>query len=264
MSPFSKLSRPTLLNLATALETYRLQPPFSTLNFSQTVSPTYQTEIVAELKRISEEGMSVQHIAYLLRAIAGEREQTQSMRDRAELVWTGTSETQMRDTRVVVQDLFTRATRRILITSYAIDSARKAQELFDPLAKQMEIYPELEVKLGLNIPRRWGDTTPTAELLNNFAGNFRSFWHGQRLPEIFYDPRSLSQEFHQRGCLHAKCVVVDEEQVFITSANFTEAAHQRNIEAGVLLTDSELARSLHSQFNLLVTSNHLRPLFSKI
>lgn len=66
MSPFSKLSRPTLLNLATALETYRLQPPFSTLNFSQTVSPTYQTEIVAELKRISEEGMSVQHIAYLL------------------------------------------------------------------------------------------------------------------------------------------------------------------------------------------------------
>lgn len=264
MSPFSKLSRPTLLNLAKALETYRLQPPFSTLNFSQPVPPTYQTDIVAELRRLSEEGMSVQHIAYLLRAIAGEREKTQSMRDRAELVWTGTSTSQMRQTSVVVQDLFAKATQKVLITSYAIDSPSKAGQLFAPLAKQMETYPDLEVKLGLNIPRRWGDTTPTAKLLNNFADNFRSFWCGQRLPEIFYDPRSLSQEFHQRGCLHAKCVVVDEEQVFITSANFTEAAHHRNIEAGVLLTDPELAQSLYSQFNLLVTFNHLRPLFSKL
>jgi len=264
MSPFSKLSRPTLLKLATALETYRLQPPFSTLNFSQPLSPTYQTEIVIELRRLYEEGMRVQHIAYLLRAIAGEREQTQSMRDRAELVWTGTSTSQMRQTSVVVQDLFAKATQQVLITSYAIDSPSKAGQLFAPLAKQMETYPDLEVKLGLNIPRRWGDTKPATELLNKFASNFRSLWCGQRLPEIFYDPRSLSQEFYQRGCLHAKCVVVDEEQVFITSANFTEAAHHRNIEAGVLLSDPELARSLYSQFNLLVTSNYLRPLFSEM
>lgn len=260
MSLFSQLSRPTLLKLAIALETRRLQPPFSTFNFSQELPPAYGKQVIAELGRLSKEGMSVQHLAYLLRAIAGEREQTQSMRDRTELVWTGTSETQMRDTRVVVQDLFARATQRILITSYAIDSARKAQELFAPLIKQMEIYPRLEVKLGLNIPRRWGDTAPTAELLNKFAGNFRSFWYGQRLPEIFYDPRSLSQEFYQRGCLHAKCVVVDEEQVFITSANFTEAAHQRNIEAGVLLTDPELARLLYSQFKALVDTKYLLPL----
>jgi phosphatidylserine/phosphatidylglycerophosphate/cardiolipin synthase-like enzyme len=262
MSPFSQLSRPTLLKLATALETQRLQPPFSTLNFSQELPSIYRKEVIAELRRLSEAGMSVQHLAYLLKAICGEREQTQVMRDRAELVWTGTSTSQMRQTRVVVQDLFAKASQQVLITSYAIDSPSKAGQLFAPLAKQMETYPELEVKLGLNIPRRWGDTTPTAELLNNFAGNFRSFWCGQRLPEIFYDPRSLSQEFHQRGCLHAKCVVVDQEQVFITSANFTEAAHHRNIEAGVLLSDPELARSLYSQFQGLVDMKHLLPLIN--
>lgn len=260
MSPFSQLSRPTLLKLATALETQRLQPPFSTLNFSQELPSIYRKEVIAELRRLSEEGMSVQHLAYLLKAICGEREQTQAMRDRAELVWTGTSSNQMRDTKVVVQDLFSQATQRILITSYAIDAPAKARELFALLAEQMETYPELEVVIGLNIPRRWRDTTPAAELLNNFAHKFRYFWCGRRFPEIFYDPRSLSQEFHQRGCLHAKCVVVDGEQVFITSANFTEAAHHRNIEAGVLLNDAELARSFHSQFKTLVEINLLLPL----
>ncbi|WP_309744892.1 hypothetical protein [Chamaesiphon sp. OTE_20_metabat_361] len=28
-----------------------------------------------------------------------------------------------------------------------------------------------------------------------------------------------------RACLHAKCVVIDEEYLLVTSANFTEAAH---------------------------------------
>ncbi len=260
MSPFSQLSRPTLLKLATALETQRLQPPFSTLNFSQELPSIYRKEVIAELRRLSEAGMSVQHLAYLLKAICGEREQTQAMRDRAELVWTGTSSSQMRDTKVVVQDLFSQATQRILITSYAIDSPAKARELFAPLAEQMETYPELEVVIGLNIPRRWGDSSPSEQLLAKFAQSFRSFWIAKQLPLIFYDPRSLSQEFHQRGCLHAKCVVVDGEQVFITSANFTEAAHHRNIEAGVLLNDAELARSFHHQFKVLVDFKQLLPL----
>jgi phosphatidylserine/phosphatidylglycerophosphate/cardiolipin synthase-like enzyme len=36
--------------------------------------------------------------------------------------------------------------------------------------------------------------------------------------------------------LHAKAVVVDDEAVFITSANFTEAALDRNIELGSFMT----------------------------
>ena len=34
--------------------------------------------------------------------------------------------------------------------------------------------------------------------------------------------------------MHAKAIVVDNLRVFVTPANFTEAAHDRNIECGVL------------------------------
>jgi phosphatidylserine/phosphatidylglycerophosphate/cardiolipin synthase-like enzyme len=35
--------------------------------------------------------------------------------------------------------------------------------------------------------------------------------------------------------------VIDQRELFVTSANFTEAAQNRNIEAGVLVSSSVLA-----------------------
>jgi len=46
--------------------------------------------------------------------------------------------------------------------------------------------------------------------------------------------------------------VIDDQQLFLTSANFTEAAHHRNIEAGVLMFDPVAARGLRSQIDILV------------
>jgi phosphatidylserine/phosphatidylglycerophosphate/cardiolipin synthase-like enzyme len=46
----------------------------------------------------------------------------------------------------------------------------------------------------------------------------------------------------------------------VTSANFTVAAHQRNIEAGVLIEDALFANSLYSQFNTLIQLNILKHL----
>jgi phosphatidylserine/phosphatidylglycerophosphate/cardiolipin synthase-like enzyme len=61
----------------------------------------------------------------------------------------------------------------------------------------------------------------------------------------------------ENACLHAKCVVVDEERLLITSANFTEAAHERNIEAGVLMRDRTIAKAIRSQFEMLVVSKQI-------
>jgi phosphatidylserine/phosphatidylglycerophosphate/cardiolipin synthase-like enzyme len=49
------------------------------------------------------------------------------------------------------------------------------------------------------------------------------------------DPRSLELDARRRANLHVKCVVVDRQVVFVSSANFTEAVQERNIEVGVLL-----------------------------
>ncbi|MFN9879181.1 MAG: phospholipase D-like domain-containing protein, partial [Planctomycetota bacterium] len=69
-----------------------------------------------------------------------------------------------------------------------------------------------------------------------------------RLPAIYYDPRALRLEMNERASLHAKAIIVDGHQVFITSANFTEAAQERNIEVGLKLEDTVLATQLTRHF----------------
>jgi phosphatidylserine/phosphatidylglycerophosphate/cardiolipin synthase-like enzyme len=125
----------------------------------------------------------------------------------------------------------------------------------------MDGNPALEVKLFLNIQRPFGSQTPEPDLVRDFAKRFRTdVWPGTRLPEVYYDPRALEASQGPRACLHAKCLVVDDRKVLLTSANFTEAAQVRNIEAGVVVEDAALARQMRGQFEELVEAGGLRPL----
>jgi phosphatidylserine/phosphatidylglycerophosphate/cardiolipin synthase-like enzyme len=69
---------------------------------------------------------------------------------------------------------------------------------------------------------------------------------------VFYDPRSLEMGRGPRVALHAKCIIADEVAALVTSANFTEAAQERNIEAGVLFRDEPVVRALKRQFDSLL------------
>ena len=60
--------------------------------------------------------------------------------------------------------------------------------------------------------------------------------------------------------LHAKALVADAETVFVTSANLTEAALDRNIELGLLVRDASLAKSIIRHFQTLIEKKLLRPL----
>ena len=67
--------------------------------------------------------------------------------------------------------------------------------------------------------------------------------------------RALAGRFmpHTDGIVRPpKCVVVDDERTFVTSANFTEAAQDRNIEVGVLVEGTAFASSVTEQFVSLV------------
>ncbi len=76
---------------------------------------------------------------------------------------------------------------------------------------------------------------------------------------MFYDPRSLGSAGAE-GVLHAKAVVVDDRAAFVTSANLTEAAFDRNIEVGMLSRDRTLAASLARHFRVLIDQKLLSPL----
>ena len=96
------------------------------------------------------------------------------------------------------------------------------------------------------------DTTEQEHQVLRFTDRFWSEdWPGKRRPEVFYDPRSLEPD-GPAGVLHAKAVVADEETVFITSANLTEAALDRNIEVGLVVRDRALAASVTMHFRGLI------------
>jgi cardiolipin synthase A/B len=62
------------------------------------------------------------------------------------------------------------------------------------------------------------------------------------------------------GCVHAKCVVADAKHAFITSANLTGAAMERNIEVGVLIRGGPLPIQLDDQLEALIETKQLKQL----
>lgn len=223
------------------------------------VLPALEAAALASLlAEASAVGASREHLAWTLRLLARERRAKRAARDDIELVWTGPEEgaTASRDTQVVVRELFERAERTLLIASYL---STDQETVFAPLARRMDAAPALQVRMYVNIkPPRGTETSEQA--IEGFARSFRDAWPGERRPEIFYDPRTARRTPGQRPSMHAKCVIADGLRVLITSANFTEAAQVRNIEAGVTLTDASLASALTRQFENLVAARQLLPL----
>lgn len=258
--PLRRLGRPALVGLADALQSGRLPLPYARSGLGKHLPEAELDAVLAVLRGLEQDGMKPRHIAQMLRLLAEERAAQQQLGDRVELVLSPPELDQVdaRDTAVVVQDLFRRAQHRLLIVTFALDSREKAEALFGELALRMDAQPDLSVSLLVNIHRAYGDQTPAARLVRDFARRFRAqTWPGERLPEVYYDPRSVEEDGQKRAVLHAKCVVADERWSLLTSANLTEAAQERNIEAGILLEDVRFAKRVSRQFAQLVERGRL-------
>jgi phosphatidylserine/phosphatidylglycerophosphate/cardiolipin synthase-like enzyme len=258
---FSTLSASALQALAVALEEGRLTT-FSPSAIGRFLDGATRDAVSAELQRLGTNGMSVDQIAYLLFALAAVRTTANKELGKTSLVWSGPEAqgTRSRSSAAVARGLFRKAERSLLIASYVIDPNRdKAREIFGELAGKMDARTELSVRFFVNVQRPYQeDQTVEAVLLTDFASRFRDMWPGNRLPKVFYDPRALNTGNGPRASLHAKCVIVDDREALITSANFTEAAHGRNIEAGILIENPVLAQALRNQFDLLVNNGLLK------
>jgi hypothetical protein len=258
MSIFQQLSPLNLFNLATALETKRLIYPPSELSLLNYLPSFLCQRVAQEFTLMTSQGANLEITIYFLRQLAQIQLTNQINSDRLELVWTGPeiSGTMSRDTAIVVQELFATVQSKLLISSFALDKGKKGKDLFQILGQRMDIIPELEVKIFINIQRPYQSQIAESILLREFAEHFRhNIWTGKRFPFLFYDTRSLAPSNNNQSCLHAKCIVADQSQVFITSANFTQAAHQRNIETGILIKDKMIAQKLTVQFETLIHQN---------
>ncbi len=242
--------------LASALESGLLTPPYSTMSLQSVLgSREGDEDLLGALRELEQMGISGLAAAAWIRTV----EEATSRTPQPDLVWSGPEVPGLhaRDTRRVYDELLGSAERSVWASTFVFFDGPKA---FEVLAKRMDEIPELRVTLLLNIQRKWGDTTAADHLVRKFADRFwQTDWPGSSRPRVFFDPRSLESD-GLSSVLHAKAVVTDDEAVFVTSANLTEAALDRNIEVGVLVRDRALALSVSSHFQVLIDRGLLKPL----
>ena len=242
--------------LASALEASLLTPPYSAVALRSVLGAQEHSEdIIGALLKLDSLGISGPAAAAWIRTV----DEATSRTPKPDLVWSGPEVPGLhaRDTRRVYEELLGSAERSVWASTYAFFDGPKA---FEVLARRMDTTPGLQVTLLLNIQRRKGDTTAAEHLVRRFADRFwGTDWPGSSRPAVYYDPRSLELD-GPAGVLHAKAVIVDDEVVFVTSANLTEAALDRNIEVGLLVRDRALAASVSSHFRGLIDRGLLHPL----
>ena len=239
--------------LSLALESGQLFAPYSAVAVRSTVGVDHQDAILQVLREWERIGVSAEAGVVWLNSLARAADRSPT----PDFVWTGPEVVGLhaRDTRRVYEELIGSARRSIWVCSYAFFDGPRA---FATLAARMDANPGLEVTLLLNIERRRGDTTAADAVVRRFADAFwGEAWPGEVRPRVFYDPRSVADD-GPGGVLHAKAVVADEESVFITSANLTEAAFDRNIELGLLVRDRTLAETTVLHFRTLIEKELLR------
>ncbi len=178
-------------------------------------------------------------IALALRIGLGARREADARRSRA--VWTGPGATgEQRLTAAVLRDLACDARERILLMSFA------AFTLGD-LARDLEQAVERGCQVDV-----------VFETADDSSGTF-SVAHSTPFGAVKGIQRwRWPADRRQAGALmHAKVLVIDGRRALVGSANLTLRALTANLEAGVLIEDSDLASSIERHVRTLMTEEAL-------
>jgi cardiolipin synthase A/B len=157
-----------------------------------------------------------------------------------ELVWTGpsTASVAMRKTEQALIQVIDAATERLFITSlvaYSVPSIMRALE--SAIRRNVKISMLLEESdehsgsISFDLIGKMKIALPTANIFS-WADKGERFGGGK---------------------VHAKIVVADERECFVSSANLTGHAMAKNMEAGILIRGGTVPRDLHRHLEALET-----------
>lgn len=200
-------------------------------------------------------GASREHALALLEVALAERMHARSAL--LDLVWTGpeTARSSTRSTAIVLREMFERARSSVVIAGFSFDHT---EQIFAPLHAVMREHG-VRARMFVHVAQdglREANEPEQRRLLAKQASRVWPF--GEPWPELFHDARVLGRE--EWLSLHAKCVVVDEREAMLTSANFTERAHERNVEMGVHVRDTDFAARVAAHWHSLVLAGLMVPL----
>jgi len=246
LEPLLRLPPGALKSLAASLSDGLLSEGI-TLHGVEQAAGTDAAAVAAVLREFVADGYPPRHLATVVAGIAAAADRVPKPTSLFDLVLSGPDlpGVPTADTAAVMRTLVSQASSEVILVGYAVHDGRK---IFEPLARRMADIPDLAVTICLDIQRAWNDPTPSADLVDRFARDFRGkHWPWPTLPALYFDPRSL-ETGDARASLHAKCVIVDRSRALVTSANFTDAAQRRNVEVGVLITHRPAAERLSNYF----------------
>ncbi|KIG17616.1 hypothetical protein DB30_03097 [Enhygromyxa salina] len=198
----------------------------------------------------------------VLDTLLGERDRAE--RERPRLLWTGPEApgSGALDTRVKLLELISGARDSVFWAGYRFDD----KSLLAPLYERM-CTRRLNVTMVLEVTSDSKDRRSREQKIDaTVRAFFTNVWTWKDLaPTLYIDPRTVgwnADPEHRNGGffaqMHAKTVVVDAEHCIVGSANFTNAGTTRNIEAGVVLSSPEFARTLLGQWQGLIANGLLR------
>lgn len=259
MSALAGLPPRTLSLLADALSRGRLAYPVTSFGLAQCLGPGDFNSLASEINGLAAERDPLQLLGHCLGRVI-QNTDAENRSNPVDLIWSGPDEpeTLAESTQVTIRELFRSAEHEILVTGYAVYNGKF---IFEPLAHRMAEKPGMKVNLVMNIPRKDNDTSLDDHVVMRWKQQFiQKQWPSSIQPAIYYDPRSLTMERSKRAVMHAKCILVDQRIGLVSSANLTEAALARNIEAGLIVRDPRLLSRLHRNFEVLISNGHLKRL----
>jgi len=165
-----------------------------------------------------------------------------------ELVWTGpvTGMVPIRHTEQVLTGLIDEARQRLFLVSFV---AYHVGSVVDALQRATERGVLVRVLLEQSTEHGGNVTVDSIAMLR------RNLTRGQ----LFEWDKTVGA-VSLTASVHAKCAVADGAVAFVTSANLSDAAMERNMELGVLLRGGQVPGLLERHLAALVTTKQLREL----
>jgi phosphatidylserine/phosphatidylglycerophosphate/cardiolipin synthase-like enzyme len=200
-----------------------------------------------EILRIaSEENIGMQSLSLCIRSSAmafGERK-----RDQVQVVWTGPEIPHggmpSRQTGQILLSLLADAKQEVVLAAFAIYKSPGLQE-----ALENAIQRGVKLKFIVE-PQKGGEDHFISDLTKALGKKVL------QCSDIYFwkrDPRD------PHAVMHVKCVIVDREKLFVSSANLTKNALKENMELGILLNDAQSAKMVSSHFEQLIAAEILFP-----
>ncbi|EMJ7188120.1 phospholipase [Vibrio vulnificus] len=171
-----------------------------------------------------------------------------------ELVWTGPDSNlfPVRRSEQVLLDIINSAKETLFIVSFVLVNIPNVEQ-----ALRQAIARGVQVRMLLESEDKESSSVflKTLERLHTNIPNI----------QLYIWPRE-NREKYQSGFarVHAKCAVADRRGAFITSANLTEAALDRNIEMGINIEGGSIPADICSQLNSMINSKEILPYTSSV